>query len=716
MKSTTALVILILFSSLNSLANQNPPIKNFRSLAEVNTLKVDNSSDMVNLAPNIFYAQEDDLNNIQLFGDRKLSQVIRHRLTQRLLLKKKSELSGSWWYAKIKNTMKASQLYYLKIGNNKVSEIICYQFKKGKDKYYKKDILGLTYYDKTTPFLGPTIPITVEGNEVIEVMFYMPKKHTMLDMNISINLDSSNLPISISSVEENVKSTMKHYLGYGLFLCYFFFYLVIVWYLLNIGGEPIFAKDKKGTNLRKLYVGYFFSGGFAFILLTGIIYKYIGFGSNCIAHFDSILVNIFASLNIICGAKLFERSVRVTKLISTFKYYYKAILFVAYSNITLTLMFKIDEIWFKHLAIEWYWYFYDFRLIAFLVSNIVVITFIFYYLSYKNFEKIGVKKLIAAWRGNLFKKKRKRDWLEDKHLWMWIALAIYIFIFLGILYAISPFFRSLFPFLEGINPYIFVYISTVLFAILLTAFVVYRINLLITSNSSRFQLINKIERDQKADTKDLLNEVYLEVHNEAGKYEIKIIKHIDKIIEELEGDLTDKIKDELTKDLPKYIRRFKEYIQRTINEFERYKTTKLKKEIDELMEDEIYKEIIFDIDLFENIVVSHKIFSSVKELLYNAVKYGTYNQPEKTTVKATFLCKHNMDNLYIVVSDNGKGIDEKLIDWNKESGISEIKKFIEKDLNGKFTLETEMDEGTNIKLLIPPPFILKNPEDESDFG
>lgn len=174
MKNTVVLTLLLLTSSFYTTGNKNPPIEKFRHFGKI--LEVDSSSNMVNLAPFISYAQIDNLDQIEAFGEEKLSRLIRNRLTERVFQKKKKKISETWWYLRIKNSMNSQRMYNLKVGNNKVTEIICYRFRN--TELFAVDTLGLTF-KKSSAFLGPTIPFILNADETIEVMFFMPKRHTM---------------------------------------------------------------------------------------------------------------------------------------------------------------------------------------------------------------------------------------------------------------------------------------------------------------------------------------------------------------------------------------------------------------------------------------------------------------------------------------------------------------------------------------------------------
>jgi CheY-like chemotaxis protein len=90
------------------------------------------------------------------------------------------------------------------------------------------------------------------------------------------------------------------------------------------------------------------------------------------------------------------------------------------------------------------------------------------------------------------------------------------------------------------------------------------------------------------------------------------------------------------------------------------------------------------------------IFESVKELLFNIVKYANVNTAE-------LFLKYDKEYICIIVKDQGRGFDAKHIEKlssDKGFGLFSIRERL-KLLNGTINISSEVSKGTEIEIKIP---------------
>lgn len=91
------------------------------------------------------------------------------------------------------------------------------------------------------------------------------------------------------------------------------------------------------------------------------------------------------------------------------------------------------------------------------------------------------------------------------------------------------------------------------------------------------------------------------------------------------------------------------------------------------------------------------IFESVRELLFNAVKYSGVKEAELTL-------KYDLDHIIVLIKDKGRGFDvlqmESKSSANKGFGIFSIRERL-KLLNGSLEINSKPEYGTEIKIVIP---------------
>ena len=104
---------------------------------------------------------------------------------------------------------------------------------------------------------------------------------------------------------------------------------------------------------------------------------------------------------------------------------------------------------------------------------------------------------------------------------------------------------------------------------------------------------------------------------------------------------------------------------------------------------------VMDHDMDERLDNSLEItlFRIIQELITNIIKHA----------EATEACvhlTHHEDSINVMVEDNGKGMNESQIEFEKSMGLSSIKTRVE-NLNGNCTIESVTGAGTSIILDIP---------------
>ncbi|WP_347175270.1 sensor histidine kinase [Polaribacter uvawellassae] len=87
------------------------------------------------------------------------------------------------------------------------------------------------------------------------------------------------------------------------------------------------------------------------------------------------------------------------------------------------------------------------------------------------------------------------------------------------------------------------------------------------------------------------------------------------------------------------------------------------------------------------------LYRIISELTTNAIKHANASEININ------LSQENNKNILLKISDNGIGFDKSNIAKNSY-GLSNIEKRV-KDINGKITIETEKNKGTEIKISIP---------------
>ena len=85
-----------------------------------------------------------------------------------------------------------------------------------------------------------------------------------------------------------------------------------------------------------------------------------------------------------------------------------------------------------------------------------------------------------------------------------------------------------------------------------------------------------------------------------------------------------------------------------------------------------------------------KIYFITSEIFNNIIKHS------KASV-ATLLIEEKAGNLYLAVTDNGKGFDVKSISMSNGFGLTQIRARI-KNMNGKFLINSKMNQGTSIEI------------------
>lgn len=667
-------------------------ISNFRDFRHLGNFKINsiltindaNKSKQINFEDYIYFGEAQQLATTNSF---KNIDIHKFKSDSSSLKNIRKKHENTYWFLVIENETEDIQNYYIKVGNNKLSEIHFYSFKNNSDTITDKMITGLNTSQRFD-LLTPAFPISIQTCDIIELLIYMPKRHYMLDMNTSINLSNENLPISIKSADKELKDTMVYFFFYGAFICFYLFYIFVLIKLLNVFNKPL-IRDSKGNNLRFWFTSYIFLGGLALIATTGVGYNIAStlfnflvetypfiFNSSIqqvLAYIDSVSVHVFAALFIMVGFVLFKRGVPVFENVFWFKIIYYPVL------IMLTII-VIGSLLFKQVCINHFWLFYDFRTFCFVVFNILGYAALSTYLY--NTE-------------NRFALKLEKIWIKR-------AFGLYSIILLSLFYAVITTSLHL-PMLNALpNPYIFIYTCLFVFAGLLTWFLFYRIDLLMHKYFASNERVKQIGSNISIERERMKTAI----HDEIGP----MFTRINLALSDVENKVTDSNNIQVLKRIKftsqDIVKKIYHIVEDSKNSTDFSLKSRLLNYIEELqytpgMTAFIDRYININEATYKNQILTEDILMIVKELLNNAVKYSKSDSIELK------LFEEN-DYLFIEVTDNGIGFDLRDIVIRRkqigkiDTGILAIKKRV-KENYGKIKIKTSavLNEGTLIQIKFP---------------
>ena len=641
-------IMFILLVSFKTIASEFNPLMGARYLnelpvasgvkilraANINTLPL--QEEQVNLEPYIYYSiekAENQLSPFKIFEGQSLKRIRKNGST-------------TWWYTKVTVAELApEQKYFLEVGNNKVSEIYIY--------YLKGDVIDTIHtaglnFKRSVTFLSPTMLIPIESNETVEILIEMPPRYTMLDMNMSVNLSSKNLPLAIVPAQQKIKSSITEFFSYGFFCGYFLLYLFIVSQLIS---------SFRGS-LRFLFMLYTLTGGLALIAITGLGFKFVWVDALLI---ESYSVSIFSNLFILSSFMFFKRAAPTLWQITWVRPVYYLCIIIVYINIIGTFISKL-------LPVNWFWYFYDFRGLGFVFCNMMFV--------------LGLYKY----------------WLKVKDKRVLPIITVYVLL----IFCLSATVLNSLQIVLSFNTYKFVYVLIMIFAAALTWYLLYRIEILnyriLVKNENRLKAIDvgiNLERKRWSN----------ELHDSIGG----VISLATLRLSNLEGQLQTETKAEEIKavrmDLTKAWEEVNSISKNILPENLAQLGLKeaLKQYVQNLnLRSSIKVETYFKgKEEFSNETLLLHIYRIVQELIHNSLKHA------KATQIKLQLYEFNQQ-LNISVEDNGVGFDVEALDISeKTTGLSNLKNRI-KLTGGILNIESNPKKGSFIHFSYPLK-LLKNP-------
>lgn len=646
--STTIITIVLLFA-LSAYAqefNNTPKAKqlndlpireqvNFLRNSTVKTLSL--KDEQVNLEPNIYYSTWQSIPNekfspFKQFEGESLKQI-------------RNSGDVTWWYIKVSaKELAPEEKYFLQVGNNKVSEMYIYYLKE--DKIDTVHTIGLNF-ERSVTFLSPNMLVPIESNETVEILFEMPPRYTMLDMNMSINISNKNLPLSIVPAEQKIRSSITEFFSYGFFCGYFLLYLFIVSQLIS---------SFKGS-LRFLFLLYTISGGLALIAITGLGYKFIWVDTPLM---ESLAVSLFSNLFILSSFMFFKRAAPILwqiKWVRPVYYLCNTIIFISLIGTCIS----------KLMPINLFWYFQDFRGLGYVFCNIVFV--------------LGLYKY----------------WLKVKDKRVLPIITVYFLLVFSLSVTVLNSLQIIFSF----NTYTLVFVLILLFTAALTWYLLYRIEILnyriLAKNEQRLKAIDigmNLERKRWSnELHDSIGGVISLATLKLSNLENQLQKNTKEDLKAIRIDLTKAWQEvnSISKNiLPENLAQLglkealKQYVQnlnlRSSIKIETY--FKCKKE-------------------FKNETLLLHIYRIAQELLHNSLKHAKANQ-----IKLQ-LYEFNKQ-LNISVEDDGVGFDVKVLALSeKTTGLSNLKNRI-KLTGGALTIESNSKNGSFIHFSYPL-HLLNNP-------
>jgi len=650
LKSLLVLVFAVSLS-LNIMAEKEP-IKDLNELEiaeQVKTLRTSNTNALVlgnstiNLEPYIYYSniQAKTSNGFTAFKPFKGKSLKDIRNYGQV----------SWWYLKVSTKkLTAEQQFFLQIGNNKVSELYLYYLKN--NEIINTHTAGLNFNNPTT-FLSPNLLVPIQSEDTLEILIKMPPCYTMLDMNMSVNISSQNLPLSIIPAEEKIKGSLTEFFSYGFFCGYFLLYLFVVSQLIT----------SFNGSLRFLFLQYSISGGLALIAITGIGYKFIWIDAPFI---ESIAVSTFSNLFILGSFMFFIRVAPILWQIKWVRPVYYLCVTIVCINIVGTFFSKLlPGDWFP---VKWFWYFNDFRSLGFIFCNAMFVIGLYSY------------------------------WLKVKDKRVLPIITVY---FLLVVSLSATVLNSL-QIISSLNTYKYVYVLTLLFAAALTWYLLHRIEILnyriLLRNENRLKAIDvgvNLERKRWS------NELHDSIGGVISLATLKLSNlesqaNSPQNAEELKAlrlDLTKAWQEvnTISKNmLPENLQNFglvealKQYVQnlnlRSLIKIETYfKTTKQ----------------------FKNEVILLHIYRIIQELLHNSLKHSKAGNIKLQVYEFNH-------QLNLSEEDDGIGFDIQQIETSdKQTGLSNLRKRI-KLTGGTIEIESNKKRGSFIHFSYPLK-VLKEP-------
>ncbi len=636
-------VILILFFGLHGIAEDLNKLIHANQLDELpiatevkklrdsidKTLLLDNKQ--VNLKSHIYYSIQhakatEQFSSFQSFEGKSLKRI-------------RQSGQVSWWYVKVgTNQLVPEEKYFLQVGNNKVSEIYIFYLKGDNiDTLHKA---GLNF-KRTTTFLSPNLLIPIGSNETVEIIIGMPPRYTMLDMNMSVNLSSEQLPLSIIPVEHKLKSSLDQFFSYGIFSGYFLLYLFVVSQLIS---------TFKGA-LRFLFMLYTISGGLALLGLTGIGYKFVWVDA---PFFESIAVSIFSNLFILGSFMFF---IRVAPMLWQIKWVRP----VYYICVTIVCISIIGTFFSKLLPIEWFWKFHDFRGLGFIFCNVMFVIGMYSY------------------------------WLKVRDKRVLPIITVY---FLLVISLSASILNSL-QIVSSFNTYKLVYVLTLLFAAALTWYLLYRIDILnyriLVKNENRLKAIDVgVNLERKRWSNELhdsiggvislatlkLSSLESQENNQKKAGELQAIRM----------DLTRAWKEvnSISKNmLPENLQKMG--LVAALNQYVQNLNLRSTVKIDTYFKTN---------EQFKNETILLHIYRIVQELLHNSLKHAKASQIKLQVYEFN-------QQLNLSVEDDGIGFDIKQIESSdKPTGLSNLRNRI-KFTGGSIEIESNKKRGSFVHFSYP---------------
>jgi len=621
------------------LLNELPVYSQVKVLRDtsINTLLLQKEED-VNLESYIYYSiqQKSVGENFTAFKPFKGKSLKRIRNSGKI----------TWWYAKIEaKELAPEEKFFLEVGNNKVSEIYFYYLKG--DKIDTVHTAGLEI-NHTTTFLSPTLLIPIESNETVEVLIEMPPQYTMLDMNLSVNLSSKNLPLEIVPAEQKIRSSIKEFFSYGVACGYFLLYLFIVSQLIG----------SFNGSLRFLFLLQTITGGLALIAVTGLGYKFVWTNAPIM---ESLSVSLFSNLFILSNFMFFKRAAPALWQMKWVRPVYYLCTTIVFINITGTLISKL-------IPVKWFWYFHDFRGLSYIFCN-----FIFVIGLYRYWLKVKDKRVLP---------------IIIVYFLLAISLSVTILNSLQIIFSI--------------NTYVFVYALTLIFAAALTWYLLHRIEILnyriLVKNENRLKAIDVgINLERKRWSNELhdsiggvislatlkLSSLENQQNNRRKANELKAIRmDLTKAWQEVNSISKNILPENLAK------LGLKEALKQHVQNLNTRSALKI----------ETYFKCK---DEFSNETLMLHIYRIVQELLYNSLKHAKASQIKLQLYEVN-------QQLNISVEDDGIGFDIKMLNQkNKKTGLSNLKNRIQLT-GGNLNIESGSKKGSFIHFSYPLE-LLKNP-------
>jgi LytS/YehU family sensor histidine kinase len=107
--------------------------------------------------------------------------------------------------------------------------------------------------------------------------------------------------------------------------------------------------------------------------------------------------------------------------------------------------------------------------------------------------------------------------------------------------------------------------------------------------------------------------------------------------------------------------------------------------------------VVFDIGVSDFLIPS----LSLQMIVENAVKHGITKKYEGGTVKVTSYEKD--DKYFIIVEDDGVGFDVNKVIGDNHLGFKNSRERLRHFVNGDLVIESEIDKGTKVTVIIPKP-------------